>query len=454
MTHTHEMTWPQLLLAQRLGASSKEPQLEPGRTPFHKDHDRIIFSSSFRRLDRKTQVHPLSENDHVHNRLTHSLEVGCVGRSLGTRAGHRIRHLLPKHIDPSDIGAMVQAACLAHDIGNPPFGHAGEDAIRHWFTEPSQAHFLEGLNEQERLDLQTFEGNAQGFRLITQVEYRRFQGGMRLSYATLGAFLKYPWSVDKIDGQTRKKFGCYQSELPILRDVAEHLGLIEQAPNLWCRHPLVYLLEAADDICYCLIDLEDGIEMDLLNYDEVEALMKPVLDHDWHNLETILNDADTTRRRLQMLRGMVMDVMIDSAVNAFEAQLPNLMRGNNIGELMKHGDARVFEVINNAKALARERIFKHPRKLSIEIGAYATLGTLLDVFLSAVKECVQDNTANYKNKRILDLMGRSAPTPDWGLYEGYLRAIDFIAGMTDNYATDLAKQLQGYQMPARSGFVS
>src|SRR5690554_1288238 len=310
------MHWHKLLSATRFGEPQGTLDLEPGRTPFDKDYDRIIFSSAFRRLDRKTQVHPLAENDHVHSRLTHSLEVGCVGRSLGTRVGRALRDKLPLGLNANDVGALVQAACLAHDIGNPPYGHTGEDAIRHWFREPGNAHFLDGLNDLEKADLQTFEGNAQGFRLVTQTESHREQGGMRLTYGTLGAFLKYPWTVDYVQKGQAKKFGCYQTELEILRKVAEELGLIELKENFWARHPLVYLLEAADDICYGIIDLEDGIEMDLLRHDEVEALLMPVLEGHY-DVEAELKHIDTSRRRLQILRGMVMEVLVTAVSEAF-----------------------------------------------------------------------------------------------------------------------------------------
>ncbi len=191
------MDWHRLLSANRLGAPrDNAPDDELSRSDFHKDHDRIVFSSPFRRLGRKTQVHPLTENDHVHTRLTHSIEVGCVGRSLGLIVGEQLRNELPSHISPYDLGAIIQAACLAHDIGNPPFGHAGEYAIRDWFRRDDHAYLLQNLSPNERRDLQTFEGNAQGFRVVTQLENHRFEGGMRLTYATLGTTLKYPWTSE------------------------------------------------------------------------------------------------------------------------------------------------------------------------------------------------------------------------------------------------------------------
>lgn len=439
------MNWQQLLSPMRFGAPEGTLAVELGRSPFHKDYDRIIFSSAFRRLDRKTQVHPLSENDHIHSRLTHSLEVACVGRSLGTRVGEALQSQLPEAITPQDLGAMVQAACLAHDIGNPPYGHTGEDAIRHWFRDPQNQHFLEGLSDLEKADLQTFEGNAQGLRIVTQVEYHRFQGGMRLTYGTLGAFLKYPWSVDYIDRGDRKKFGCYQTELPILREVANTLGLIQIHENAWCRHPLVYLLEAADDICYGLIDLEDGIEMGLLRYREVEDLLRPLLAQQWQDSSLDLAQADNDRRRLQMLRGHVMEAMVGAVSNAFVKQQAALLSGTLKGDLVDYCDGPVAQVIYAAKDLARQRIFKDGRKLAVEIGSYSTLGILLEAFLTAVRQRICEGQATFRNERVLELMGKSAPQSDWSLYQAYMRALDYISGMTDNYAADLAKQFSGYQ---------
>jgi len=357
---------------------------------------------------------------------------------------------LPDDISAADIGALVQAACLAHDIGNPPYGHTGEDAIRHWFRDPENAHFLDGLSEAQRNDLQTFEGNAQGFRIVTQVEYHRFQGGMRLTYGTLGAFLKYPWTADYVARGEQKKFGCYQTELPILREVADTLGLIQTGDNAWCRHPLVYLLEAADDICYGLIDLEDGIEMGLLRYQEVEDLLRPLLADDWQTNSVDLAQADNDRRRLQMLRGQVMEAMVNAVSQAFVQQQEALLQGRLHGDLIDYCDGPVAEVVSAAKKLARQRIFKDVRKLSVEIGSYSTLGILLDAFLSAVRERVEKGHATFRNQRVLELMGKSAPQADWTLYQAYMRAIDYISGMTDNYAADIARQFSGYQPPQRS----
>ena len=223
------MQWQKLLTAKRYG-HEQDVTAESGRSHFHKDHDRIIFSSAFRRLGRKTQVHPLALNDHIHTRLTHSIEVGSIGRTLGIRVGELIGEKLPSWASPHDLGMIVQSACLAHDIGNPPFGHAGEYAIRDWFKRPSSERLLETLSEEQRLDIQTFEGNAQGFRVVTTIENHLYNGGLRLTYSTLGTLIKYPWlSTNATD---KGKFSCYLTELETLQKLASELGLIGRRKSL------------------------------------------------------------------------------------------------------------------------------------------------------------------------------------------------------------------------------
>lgn len=431
------MQWTQLLDPQRLGAPRRSAS-EPARSPFHKDHDRIIFSGSFRRLGRKTQVHPLVRNDHIHTRLTHSLEVACVGRSLGMRVGDSLRQVLPAWAHPADLGVIVQAACLAHDIGNPPFGHAGEYAIRDWFGQPEQAHLLTPLTELERQDLLTFEGNAQGLRVVTQVEYNQFDGGMRLTYATLGAMLKYPWTV--ADAGSKGKFSAYQSEAGFLQEIAQRLGLIQLDTWRWARHPLVYLVEAADDICYALLDLEDGLEMEILSFNEVAELLISIGEGapaDYTRLASA-----SRRRRIAALRGHAMEKMIDAVTLAFTQQQQALLAGEPIGDLIDLCPAPVAEGIHQAKRLARERIFQNQRKAKMEIGAFTTLGTLLDTFMSACFALDGPNLS-YKNQRVLALIGENIPETSWPLYQRYRRALDYIGGMTDQYAVDVAQEMSG-----------
>ena len=442
------MDWQTLLTRERLGKPVHSVE-ELGRSPFHKDHDRIIFSGAFRRLGRKTQVHPVSSNDHIHTRLTHSLEVSCVGRSLGMRVGETLRDELPDWCDAADLGMVVQSACLAHDIGNPPFGHSGEDAIRYWFQQAAGRGWLDSMSDGERLDFLNFEGNAQGLRVLTQLEYHQFEGGMRLTYATLGTYLKYPWAARHADslGYKKHKFGCYQSELPILEQIAGRLGLPLLEPQRWARHPLVYLMEAADDICYALIDLEDGLEMGLLEYAEVEALLLGLVGDDLPETYRQLGPRDSRRRKLAILRGKAIEHLTNAAARAFVEQQPALLAGTLNGDLVEHMDGPAKGCVLGAKDIARKKIFQDKRKTLHEIGAYTTLEVLLNAFCGAALEQHGGRRLSFKNRRILDLMGSNAPDPSWPLHAAFLRMIDFIAGMTDSYASEMASEMTGRAIP-------
>lgn len=442
------MDWHTLLTRERLGKASYSTE-ELGRSPFHKDNDRIIFSGAFRRLGRKTQVHPVSSNDHIHTRLTHSLEVSCVGRSLGMRVAEMMRDTLPSWCSPSDLGVIVQSACLAHDIGNPPFGHSGEDAIRHWFQQAAARGWLDDMSDAERADFLSFEGNAQGFRVLTQLEYHQFDGGTRLTYATLGTYLKYPWTSRHAEalGYKKHKFGCYQSELPLLEQIAAKLELPMLEPQRWARHPLVYLMEAADDICYGLIDLEDGLEMDLLDYPEVEALLLDLVGDDLPETYRQLGPGDSRRRRLAILRGKAIEHLTNAAARAFVAQQQSLLAGTLHGDLVEHMHGPAKRCVQRAKSMAREKIFQDKRKTLHEIGAYTTLEILLNAFCGASLEQRGGRSPSFKNRRILDLLGNNAPSPDASLYDAFLRVIDFIAGMTDSYATEMAREMTGRSSP-------
>lgn len=435
------MDWVRLLSTQRYGHESLTPD-EVGRSHFHKDHDRIIFSSAFRRLGRKTQVHPFSLNDHIHTRLTHSMEVGSLGRSLGIRIGELVADELPPWVTPHDIGMIVQSACLAHDIGNPPFGHAGEYAIRDWFSRYKDEERMSGLSTLEFQDLLTFEGNAQGFRVVTRIENHLFDGGLRLTFPTLGTLLKYPWSVEHSGG--KGKFSAFLSEIDILKALARDLGLARADVDCWQRHPLAYLLEAADDICYAILDLEDAIELHILGFDDV----KPILLQMCGDLEfndVIFATEASARRKISALRGKAMENMVNSVVSAFDRHYSDIMSGNYSGELLLDGDAMVRKGIQSAKQIARERVFPDTRKAELEVGAYTTLGILLSSFSEAVYEqhITQGKRLGYRSEKVLRLMGIHAPEVDASLYAGYRRMLDFISGMTDNYATYLARQIGG-----------
>ncbi|ANF56200.1 deoxyguanosinetriphosphate triphosphohydrolase [Halotalea alkalilenta] len=445
-----QMHWARLLEPIRLQDRPSGTGREVGRSPFHKDHDRIVFAGSFRRLGRKTQVHPLTENDHIHTRLSHSLEVGCVGRSLGMIVGERLGERLPSFLTSADLGVIVQAACLGHDIGNPPFGHAGEYAIRDWF-QAARRHspqLFEGLSDAETRDLLTYEGNAQGFRIVTQIEYNQFNGGMRLTAATLGAMLKYPWTVEHALGGG--KFGAYQSERGLLAEVAELLGLRRREPGVfaWCRHPLAYLVEAADDICYALLDLEDGLEMGILRFDEVAEVLSQIAglepgDPFVVELERMERSGVSRRRRVAALRGAAMERAVNEVAEAFVEHEQALLGGNLDSDLLEHCHPDLAWGVGRAKELARKRIFQNERKAKLEIGAYTTLGILLEAFIGAAHELHTTGTSSFKHQRVLALIGENTPLPSWSLYASYRRMLDFIGGMTDHYAVDLAQEMGG-----------
>lgn len=441
------MTWQSLLADQRFGKPQSQDHHQ-GRTPFHKDYDRLIFSSAFRRMGHKTQVHSLSHNDHVHNRLTHSLEVSSVGRSLGIQTGQSLKSQpnWPDWIEPHDLGAIVQSACLAHDIGNPPFGHFGESSIRHWFLNYAQKGGLSQLTSAEQADLLNFEGNAQGLRTLTQLEYHQFNGGMRLTYATLGSFIKYPWLANSKKCEQKLKFGALQSEKHILKDIAERLGLIQQGDFQWCRHPLVYLMEAADDICYAIIDLEDGVELGIIDEQDVLELFSPITGVLDVPENTAKVDAYYSTRRLALLRGKVIDFLVQSAAKAFIEHISELLQGQLEGDLISHCDSVTQKVIGNAKALAKNRIFLAPERHRTEISAYAVLEKLLDGFVPAALEVGKhgaNQNLSFKAQKHLALMGAHRPAKGSSAYQALCCTMDFIGGMTDNYAVDLARQLSG-----------
>jgi dGTPase len=455
------MNWRDLLNSNRLG--HRPAKNESGRNAFLRDHDKIIFSGAFRRLARKTQVHPLATNDHVHNRMTHSLEVSCVGRTLGIRVGEVLhaQKLLPKGVDDTDLGDIVQSACLAHDIGNPPFGHTGERAIRAWFREQGQA-FLADFDAHQRADLEWFEGNAQGFRILTKSEYHQYDDGMRLTYATLATFLKYPWlsGIARSGAASRNdKYSAFSAEQCALHEVCEATGLRRIDDTHFARHPLAYLVEAADDFCYGVIDLEDGLEMDLLHWNEVEQLLAPALPRN-KEVRHLLKSNLRPGRKAALLRGQVIEFLIDAGVRAFAEHHDALLRGDFFSEgkaadLISACNKPARELVEGAKQLAKTRVFEHPRKVELEIGAFQVIGTLLDHLVEAALALADGDTSHFRDQRLIHLIGEHTFPPEllstskekWSpterRYQCIMRAVDFLAGMTDNYATYLAKQFNG-----------
>lgn len=440
------MQWEQLLSPTRHGSNHNNNEL--ARSPFHKDYDRIIFSHSFRQLNRKTQVHPLTNESGIHTRLTHSLEVSCIGRSLGMLAAEKIQHLLPQNINTADIGVIVQAACLAHDIGNPPFGHAGEYAIRDWFKQPAQDYLFAYLTDSERNDILQFEGNAQGFRIITNNENHPNKGGMRLTCATLGAFLKYPWlprplplqKLNSLSHNQYEKFGVYHSERDTLIKTANELGMIATDNLSFCRHPLTYLLEAADDICYALIDLEDGIHMGMLDYQQVEPLMLGIIGDELGAPPELSDSTSNMYQKLSALRGRAMKRLVDEASSVFAQKQDDILAGISIKSLLSHADSSVAQGIKQAKQLARDQIFNHPKKARLELVACVCLHTLLDHFIPLA---IQASHYNFKAQKIMHVLQNNHIQLNNDIYMNIMKILDFIASLTDHQALTLSQDLQG-----------
>ena len=474
--------WTRLFNAQRLGSDKKAPAQDSARTSFHKDYDRLVFSHSFRQLNQKTQVHPLTNQLGIHTRLTHSLEVSCIGRSLGMMAAEKLHDKLanglPAGVSPADVGVIVQAACLAHDIGNPPFGHAGEYAIRDWFLHPDRHSVLQKLTTNQRLDITNYEGNAQGFRLLVSNEHHPDKGGMRLTCATLGSFMKYPWLADQSlvrstngaassdssdspannniekspDNQADskiisvQKFGCFASEAQQLEQLAACLQLpYSSQHDGFCRHPLAYLLEAADDICYALIDLEDGIHLDMLSYPEVAAIFYELIGE---RPEAIAAPTQVSiRQSLASLRARAMMRLVNTVTDAFVANSEAMLAGTLEGSLFDHCDAPVQNGIMQAKQLAREKIFNHPTKVRMELMANQCLHRLLDAFMPLAWTAVSKAPKPFEHQRLLSLLlphlneHRRSLTAD--TYHNILNILDFITGMNDHEAYRLAQELQG-----------
>ncbi len=403
----------------------------------------------------KTQVFPLAENDFARTRLTHSLEVASVGRSLGSRVGAVVcdRHHLGHHgLDPSDFGEIVHAAALGHDLGNPPFGHSGEDAIQNWFksSSPHAVEARHGLSPSEIADIERYEGNAQGLRILTRLQMPDNPGGLQLTYATLGAFTKYPHasltSAVTHKGASLKKFGYFQTEREHFAAVAQHCGLVRRGPECWARHPLVFLVEAADDICYRLVDFEDGFRLGHLRFEDVRDAFLAVIPAEKHPRD--LRGMSSRKAAVEMLRAM--------AIGACLGQCTTLFLDEEAAILEGRFDTPLIDAIPSASAMgeiqsiSRKTIYATERGVQIEIAGYEVLGGLLDVFASALNDIAanRDGASKRSAKLASQLPAECvAAARESTPYERLMRLLDFVSGMTDSYAVGLYKRVKGIALP-------
>ncbi|EIJ38502.1 deoxyguanosinetriphosphate triphosphohydrolase, putative [Galbibacter orientalis DSM 19592] len=443
------MNWEQLLSLKRFNDTHKRLRKEQDETRlgFEVDYDRIIFSSAFRSLQDKTQVIPLSKTDFVHTRLTHSLEVSVVGRSLGRAVGKAILEKHPYLAEVhgykfNDFGAIVAAAALSHDIGNPPFGHSGEKAIGEYFKNGKGEKYKSQLTDKEYQDLIDFEGNANGFKILTETR-KGIIGGLRLSYATLGAFMKYPKQSlpKKPTGKIAdKKFGFFQSERPVFEDVANELGLLQTRTGeelSYARHPLTFLVEAADDICYTIIDFEDGINLGLIQEEyALEYLIKLVKD----SINTDKYHSLTTKEdRLGYLRALSINTLIADATRVFIENEDAILKGDFHVSLLEKSKykAQIEDIIS----LSVENIYRSNEVLQKEIVGYKIINQLLDVFCGAVMRTREDCATNY-DKLILNLLPEKYKITTGG-YESLLSVTQFVAGLTDGNALLIFNKING-----------
>ncbi len=439
------MNWKKLLTPKRLGKTEPE-NLQLDRTYFQRDYDRLVFSSPFRRLKDKTQVFTLPRNDYIRTRLIHSLEVSCVGRSLGRIAGSTIikRHNLDESgLSASDFGDIIAAACLAHDIGNPPFGHAGEDAIRlgfdSWYSTTAIAIRNELLSTHQKADFDLFEGNAQGFRILTKLEMSHRVGGMQLTCPTLATFTKYPREsyipqhiLNEYSGSSIKKYGFFQAEKDLFAEVAETVGLIRPHDNAawWSRHPLTFLMEAADDICYSIVDVEDSHRMGYIPFDLVKELLNEIAQIDFKD------NTESDAEKVKHMRATAINKLVQEAAAIFLSNEQDILSGKFDHHLLSLSTyAKHLAVIGETTS---NNVFNHPSVIGIRVAGYEVLGKLFAEFVDAVLERTK------KGKFVYHMLPKEdRPTPEEDTYHKILRVTDYISGMTDSYATSLFQQLSG-----------
>ena len=443
------MDWKELLTSQRLGKSfSGEDTIRTeDRSEFQRDYDRIIFSPAFRRMQNKTQVFPLPGRIFVHNRLTHTLEVASVGRSLGNRIAEML--FREQYIDDpillTQVGAVVSAACLAHDMGNPPFGHSGEAAISSFFTSGSGKLLKNDMSEAEWKDFTHFDGNANAFRLLTHPFNGKREGGFALTYTTLASIVKYPFEST---AATHQKFGFFQSEKETWRKIASVTGipLLGEKPLAGARHPLVYLVEAADDICYQVMDVEDAFRLGILGFEDTRELFSSFFRESSkariREMEKTLRKVTDPNEQISYLRAGVIGELTRECSSVFIRNHETILQGNFSGSLLKNITPSFLEAIEKVQEVSMEQIYNHRSVVEIEIAGYKIIDTLLSEFTGALL-----HPGTPLSRKILMLLpGQYLQEAD-STYFKVQSAVDFISGMTDVYALDLYRKIRGISLP-------
>lgn len=446
------MDWRTLISAKRFGMEEYHEKRQENRSEFQRDYDRLIFSAPFRRLQNKTQVFPLPGSIFVHNRLTHSLEVSCVGRSLGSNVSQAI---LKEHPDLEDsflpeISSIISAACLAHDLGNPPFGHSGERAISTFFSEGKGLTFKEKqidgsqLSAAEWEDLTHFEGNANAFRLLTHQFEGRRKGGFAMTYSTLASIVKYPFSSELAGNKS--KFGFFTTEEQSFRLIADELGLIKvsDSPLKYVRHPLVFLVEAADDICYQMMDIEDAHKLKILTRDETKSILMDYFDDDKKShIEKTFHFVSDANEQIAYLRSSVIGLLIKECTTAFLAHEKEILSGTFNNPLIKSISDRPLAAYKSSSETSFDKIYRSRDVLDIELAGFKVISTLLDLMTEAIK--APDKAYS---KLLIDRVSNQYNIKSPILYERVQAVLDYISGMTDVFALDLYRKINGNSLPA------
>ncbi|MCM1347208.1 MAG: deoxyguanosinetriphosphate triphosphohydrolase [Bacteroides sp.] len=437
------MNWERLISNKRLGQEESHYKRKDDRTEFKRDYDRLIFSAPFRRLQNKTQVFPLPGSVFVHNRLTHSLEVASVGRSLGDDVARRLLGLYPElastHI--SEIGDIVSAACLAHDMGNPPFGHSGEKAIATYFSEGSGLKYKDMVTAEQWQDLIHYEGNANAFRLLTHQFTGRRKGGFVMTYSMLASIVKYPFR-SSFAGD-KQKFGFFQSEEETYKKIAGELGIVQIAEGRYARHPLVYLVEAADDICYEIMDIEDAHKLKLLSTEETKDILLAFFDEERRErICRVFDEVTDINEQIVYLRSCVIGKLESECVTTFVNHERQILSGEFQGPLIKSISPSVYEAYSRCMSLSVSKIYQSKDVVDIELAGYKIITTLIDLFATAAME-----PEKAYSKLLLRRVSSQYDVHSENVYTRLMAVLDFVSGMTDIFALDLIRKINGERIP-------
>ena len=443
------MEWKQLISNKRFGQEHKHAERHDDRSEFKRDYDRLIFSSAFRRLQNKTQVFPLPGSIFVHNRLTHSLEVASVGMSIGNDIS---RHVILKRPELKDtlveeIGTIVSAACLAHDLGNPPFGHSGEKAIQTFFSEGPGQKIKSMVSSDFWDDITHFEGNANAFRILTHRFKGRRQGGFVMTYSMLASIVKYPFA--SCLAGSHGKFGFFASEAESYRKIADELGIFCKSapgePLKYARHPLVYMVEAADDICYEIMDIEDSHKLKILSFAETKHLLLSFFDEEIQQKirqRIIDEELSDENEKVVYMRASVIGKLENECVAAFLAHEEEILAGTFEGSLIDHISERQKKAYKECEKISYSKIYQSKPVLDIELSGYQIMATLMEVFVEAAV-----NPSRFYSKQLLRRVSSQYDIENENLEERIMAVIDYISGMTDIYALDIYQKINGISLP-------